>query len=141
MLALARHSAWLKVLSPYLQLDCGSTMGIAVAADPTETDVALLSDLAGHAHRLLGEFIALPCSEADKATELLNEMEHVIAEFKRLRPPPPLKRGRLLRLAETHALRHCSICEQPVDRKMDNYFETEGAIYHCSCYDSVVSEV
>jgi hypothetical protein len=48
-------------------------MGIALAAKPTETDVALLSDLAGYAHRLLGEFIALPCSEADKATELLNE--------------------------------------------------------------------
>lgn len=82
----------------------------------------------------------LPYTEADRATELLHEMEHVIAEFKRLRPPPPLRRGRLLRLADTHAQRRCSICEQPVNRKLSNYFETEGAIYHCSCYSDIVGE-
>ena len=111
-----------------------------MAAKPTDTDLALLSDLADYAHRLLGEFTVLPCSEADRATELLSEMEHVIAEFKRLRPPPPLKRGRLFLLSETHAPRRCSICEQPVDRKLRSYFETEGAIYHCNCYSRVVGD-
>jgi hypothetical protein len=67
-------------------------------------------------------------------------MEHVIAEFKRLRPPPPLKKGRLLLLGERHAPRHCSICEQPVDKKLGNYFESEGAIYHSDCYTRVVGE-
>jgi hypothetical protein len=113
----------------------------ALAAKPTVTDRTLLSDLADRAHRLLGEFIVVPYTEADRATELLNEMERVIAEFKRLRPPPPLKRGRLVRLAETQAPRNCSICERPVDRKQCKCFESEGAIYHSSCYNSVVGEV
>jgi hypothetical protein len=112
-----------------------------VAAKPTETDFALLSELADHAHKLLGEFVILPCTEADRASELLNEMEQVIAEFKRLRPPPPLKRRRILRLAETDAPSRCSICERAVDRSQCNFFETEGAIYHCNCYNSAVGEI
>lgn len=108
-----------------------------MAAKPVDPDRLVLSTLADHAHKLLREFIALPNRELERATELTAEFEHVVAEFKRLRPPPPFKGSRHLRLAEPRP-RRCSICEQPVDLSIHDFFKTEGAIYHRVCYSRVV---
>jgi hypothetical protein len=109
-----------------------------MAAKPVEPDLSILQNLADHAHKLLHEFVALPHSELDRAAELTAEFEHVIAEFKRLRPAPPFKKRQHLRLAATLKARLCSICEQPVNLEYDDFFQTEGAIYHHSCYVGIV---
>ena len=59
-----------------------------MAAKAQEPDVDLLSSLADHAHKLLLEFVGLSFTQNERSAELLDELEHVIAEFKRLRPPP-----------------------------------------------------
>jgi hypothetical protein len=109
-----------------------------MAAKPVGPDFSILPDLADHAHKLVNEFVALPPDEQLRAAELVAQFEHVIAEFKRLRPAPVFKGVRRLRLAEMAKPRLCSICEQTVDLKNQNYFETEGAIYHRACYSSIV---
>lgn len=109
-----------------------------MAAKPLDPDRLFLSKLADHAHKLLRQFVALSDRELERAAELTAEFEHVIAEFKRLRPPPTFKRSRHLKLVETLSLRQCSICEQHVDLKHDSFFQTEGAIYHRACYRRVV---
>ena len=109
-----------------------------MAAKPVDPDFSILQNLADHAHKLLQEFVALPHSELERAAELTAEFEHVIAEFKRLRPAPLFKNGRNLRLATTLRPRLCSICERPVNLEYDDFFRTEGAIYHHSCYVGTV---
>jgi hypothetical protein len=69
-----------------------------MAAEAQEPDVRLLSSLADYAHKLMLEFAGLSYTQNDRAAELLAELEHVIAEFKRLRPPPTFKGARTLRL-------------------------------------------
>ena len=112
--------------------------GISMAAKPLDPDLFVLSKLADHAHKLLHEFVALPIYEQERAAELTAEFEHVVAEFKRLRPPPSFKGSRHLRPAETLKPRRCSICERPVDLKNHEFFQTECAIYHRACYRGIV---
>lgn len=102
-----------------------------------EPDVSLLSDLADHAHKLLQEFVELPNSQTDRGAELLSELEHVIAEFKRLRPPPTFKGTRPLRLIAFEDSRLCSVCQLPVDLGKRNYLETDDRVCHRSCYESL----
>ena len=109
-----------------------------MAAKPSDPDILLLSNLADHAHKLMQEFVALPSSEQERAAELTAELEHVITEFKRLRPAPLFKKPRRLWLAETVNPRLCSICEQPVHLRNRDHLETEGAIYHRDCYIGIV---
>jgi hypothetical protein len=109
-----------------------------MAAKPIDPDFSFLQNLADHAHKLLQEFVALPHSERGRAAELTTEFEHVIAEFKRLRPAPLFKKGRHLRLADSLSPRLCSICERPVNLEYDDFFRTEGAIYHHACYTGIV---
>jgi hypothetical protein len=111
-----------------------------MAAKPVGPDFSILQNLADHAHKLVNEFVAVPLNEQQRAGELVIELEHVIAEFRRLRPAPVFKGARQLWLAETKKPRLCSICEQGVDLKNRDYFETEGAIYHRACYNSVVGD-
>jgi hypothetical protein len=109
-----------------------------MAAKPVDPDLTVLQSLADHAHKLLHEFVSLPDHELDRAAELTAEFEHVIAEFKRLRPAPLFKKPRRLWLAGTINPRLCSICERPVNFNGHDFFQTEGAIYHCACYASIV---
>jgi hypothetical protein len=109
-----------------------------MAAKPVDPDRSILHHLADHAHKLLQEYVSLPSDELERAAELTTEFEHVIAEFKRLRPAPLFKRRRDLRLAPKLTTRLCSICEQPVNLEYDDFFQTEGAIYHHSCYVNAV---
>jgi hypothetical protein len=106
-----------------------------VAAKAREADVDLLSGLANHAHKLMLELVGLSCEQNDRASELLAELEHVIAEFKRLRPPPTFKGARGLRLVPGDESRPCVVCQQAIDLGKRNYIESEDQVYHRSCYD------
>jgi hypothetical protein len=106
-----------------------------MAAKPKEPDLNFLADLADHAHKLIREFIDLPLSEREHTTELLFEIEHIIAEFKRLRPPPTFGQNRRLRLVESNPEPVCGICFRPVDRSSDAFTETTRTIYHLICLD------
>jgi len=68
-----------------------------MAAKPFDQDPSILSDLADLARKLIDEFIQVS-DDRQRSTELLSALEHVVSEFKRLRPPLPLKQGRALRL-------------------------------------------
>lgn len=109
-----------------------------MAAKGQEPDVNLLSDLADHAHKLMREFVELPNSQNDRATELLAELEHVIAEFKRLRPPPTFKGNHKLRCIPIEESRLCSVCHRPVDLGKRNYIEAGSAVYHSACFNGPV---
>jgi hypothetical protein len=61
-----------------------------VAAKPVDGDSSALLKLANHASKLLREFTDLEPGQRYRMAELLAELEHVIAEFRRLRPPPDL---------------------------------------------------
>jgi hypothetical protein len=110
--------------------------GTKVAAKAEEPDFSRLSGLAEHAHKLLQEFVGLPYSQTDRAAELLAELEHVIAEFKRLRPPPTFKAVHGLRLVPIEDSRLCSVCQRPVDLGKRNHIETDSAVYHSSCFNN-----
>src|SRR5215469_3064186 len=103
-----------------------------MAAKPIDPsfNVEFLADLADHAHKLIDEFLALPASERERATELINEVQHVLAEFRRLRPPPTFAK-RHLRLVRRDEF--CSICLHAVDRFSENFIATEQKIYHTEC--------
>ena len=58
-----------------------------MAAKPQEPDLLFLADLADHAHKLINEFISLPITDRQQSTALLIEIQFVISEFRRLRPP------------------------------------------------------
>lgn len=98
--------------------------------------------LATNAQGLLQEFIRLPFSEPERATELLNELDRAVAEFKRLQSAiiasvaSRSKKARIFRLAEARRL--CPICRRRVVLPKRNYVEIEGAIYHRACYGDVV---
>jgi hypothetical protein len=95
--------------------------------------------LATNAQKLLQEFIRLPFTEPERATELLNELDRAVAEFKRLQSSivaSRSKKARIFRLAE--ALRLCPICHRRIVLPKRNYVEMEGAIYHRACYGVVV---
>ena len=65
-----------------------------MAAKPVDLNYSTLVRLADHASKLLGEFVALDPADRHEMTELLAELEHVIAEFRRLRPPRRFERER-----------------------------------------------
>ncbi|HYK64135.1 MAG TPA: hypothetical protein VEY94_04255 [Patescibacteria group bacterium] len=92
-----------------------------------------LADLADHAHKLVDEFLALPAGERERATELISEVQHILSEFRRLRPPPTFAKRRLLRLVKAEEF--CAICSGRVDRSMGNFTASEYAVYHTSCLD------
>jgi len=68
-----------------------------VATKPIDPsfNIEFLADLADHAHKLINQFLELPASQRERATELLDEVQHVISEFRRLRPPPTFAKSRL----------------------------------------------
>jgi hypothetical protein len=101
-----------------------------VAAKPVDRDNSALVKLANHASKLLQQFIDLEPSERFKTVELLAELEHVITEFRRLRPPPTFRKDANLRLVRT-----CAICRESILEDADMHFETPGAAYHLDCYD------
>lgn len=90
------------------------------------------------AQRLLQEFIRLPFTEPERATELLSELDCAVVEFKRLQSAivaSRSKKARIFRIAE--APRRCPICRRRVVLPKRNYVEVEGTIYHRACYDVV----
>ena len=93
-------------------------------------NVTFLADLADHADKLLNEFLALPASERGRATDLIAEVQHVIAEFRRLRPPPTVVKRRL-HLVKAGEL--CGVCSHSVDRSAGNFTATEYSVYHTAC--------
>ena len=109
-----------------------------MAEKPTERQHLLR--LAADAQKLLQEFIRLPFTEPERATELLIEFDRKVAEFKRLQAkagPRPHK-ARVLRLADAPAGERCSICRKRIAaRKLDS-IKTNRAIYHRACYVAVV---
>ena len=111
--------------------------GDLVAAKAQESNLGLLSGLADHAHKLLREFVGLPNSKTQRAAELLADLEQVIAEFKRLRPPPTFKRTRPLQVIPFEESRPCSVCGRPVDLGKRNYFETDDGVCHSACYNGL----
>lgn len=104
-----------------------------MAAKPADPDFTILSNLADHVHKLLREFVDRPLVTRERGAELLAELEHVITELERLRPPPTFKFERRLRLVEPERL--CSVCSMPVDRRRSDYLETVRAAYHIECLD------
>ena len=104
-----------------------------MAAKPADPDFTILSNLADHAHKLLREFVDRPLVTQERSAELLAELEYVITEFKRLRPPPTFKAERRLRLVDS--MRLCGVCCMPVDRRRSDYLETVCAAYHIECLD------
>lgn len=58
-----------------------------MSAKPVDPNLSFLAALADHAHNLIDEYVSLPASECERATELLYEIQCVIAEFGPLRPP------------------------------------------------------
>jgi hypothetical protein len=109
-----------------------------VAIKAETPDVSRLSGLADHAHKLLHEFVGLPYTQNDRASELLAELEHVIAEFKRLRPPPTFKAARGLRVVPIEDSRVCAVCQRPVDLGKRNHVEADDAVYHSSCFNNSI---
>jgi hypothetical protein len=97
-----------------------------VAAKPFDGDHSALVRHTNQASRLLREFTELKPGPGQRyrAVELLAELEHVIAEFRRLHPPPTFRKGPVLRL-----VRVCSICELEIGEDQES-FETPGAVYH-----------
>ena len=101
-----------------------------MAAKPVDPDLAFLSDLADHAHRLINEFISLSASERERSVDLLFEIQHVLSEFKRLRPPPTFRTLRLVRHKPC-----CEICGKPVDPDSADVTRTMRTRYHLSCLE------
>jgi hypothetical protein len=102
-----------------------------VKGKPSNSDLLLKS--AQDAQKLLQQFIGVPFNDPKRATQLLNEFERAVEEFKRLRSEVPPKKGRLLRLADARGPRHCAICERRVFRSKRDYLEIGGSIYHRAC--------
>jgi hypothetical protein len=79
-------------------------------------------------------FVDRPLAQ-DRAAELLAELEHVIAEFKRLRPPLTFKPERHLRLVDP--VRLCAVCSKPVDHRRSHYLETVRGLITSSAWISL----
>ena len=90
-----------------------------------------------HMARLLGAHpdieIAGEASNGVDAVELISEVQHILSEFRRLRPPPTFAKRRLLRLVKAEEF--CAICSGRVDRSMGNFTASEYAVYRTSCLD------
>ena len=99
---------------------------------PSNSD--LLLESARHAQKLLQQFIGVPFSDPKRATQLLNEFECTVEEFKRLRSDLPMKKGQVLWLADAPAPRRCAICGQRISRSKRDYIEIDGSAYHRACH-------
>jgi hypothetical protein len=104
----------------------------AVAVKALDRDLDVLARLAKHANQLVNRFIEVAGADRQRASEVLVELEHVIEEFKRLRPPPLFKKERPLKLVTG---RLCSICGEPTNAGDGEFLETPGAVYHLDCYE------
>jgi hypothetical protein len=102
--------------------------GLEVAAKPVDDDYSTLVRLANHASKLLREFIAMDPG-LYRTRELLSELEHVIAEFRSLQPPPTLDKEPAL-----HIVQKCLICKLEIEADQES-FETPEAVYHADCYE------
>jgi hypothetical protein len=113
-------------------------LSILMAQKPT--DPRHLLRLAADAQKLLQEFIQLPFTEPERATELLAQFDRRVAEFKHLQAKmePRPRKGRVLRLADAPAPSRCSICRQRIVLRKRNYVKTATAIYHRACYSAAV---
>jgi len=103
-----------------------------MAAKPVDSDVGVLSALAVHAHKLLNDFISLSLDQRTRAAELVYELERVVAEFRRLRPPPALNTSSRLRLVPPPL---CPLCDRPTNCAYEDYVEIAGMTYHRRCYN------
>lgn len=105
-----------------------------MAEKPTEQD---LVRLAVEAQKLLREFIELPFTEPERATQLLLKFDRKVAEFKRLQSKLTSRpvNARISLMAEAAALRRCSTCRQRIVLRKRDHVETEGAVYHRACYN------
>lgn len=103
-----------------------------MAAKPIDPDLSFLADLADHAHKLIDEFISLPSSERERATELLYEIQYVISEFKNLRPPPTFA-ARKLHLVSPSSV--CEICGKPVNLHDADFIQEMTSVYHVTCLE------
>lgn len=102
-----------------------------MAAKPVDPNPSFLADLADHAHKLIDQFISLPASERERAIELLYEVQFVISEFRRLRPPPTFATARKLRLVSARPV--CEVCGKPVDPDAVDTLEAMRSVYHVGC--------
>jgi len=104
-----------------------------MAAKPVDPgfNVEFLADLADHAHKLINEFLALSANEGERATELIAEIQHIIAEFRRLRPPATFVKKARVRVLR--AVEPCGVCGRAVDRSAGNFAATEHSVYHTIC--------
>ena len=110
-----------------------------MAAKPKEPDLAILSDLAVHAQKLLQQFIDVPFTEPERATELLNEFDQAVEQFKLLSAKVPTRKGRVLQIADAPKPRRCPICKQRIVRGRQDHIEIGDATYHQSCRDAAGS--
>ena len=114
-----------------------------MAAKPVDTDNSILVSLADHAQKILQEFVDLGRDDKSRGVELLAELDHVVAEFRRLRPPPTFRTPKHLSLVRTSGEETplCIICGKEVDRLSSSFFETPGAAYHLTCYGRAIGSV
>ena len=98
-----------------------------------EPDREFLADLADHADELITEFIGLPESERERSSVLLYEIQHVISEFRRLRPPPTFKAVRTLRLVRSDAV--CGLCGKPITLNHAGLQDVRRTVYHAACLE------
>jgi hypothetical protein len=108
-----------------------------VAAKSVDRDLDLLAGLADHANRLVGRFIEISGKDRQRAEEMLIELEHVINEFRRLRPAPLFRKDRPLHLVIE---RSCAICQVSIESEDRQFFETPGAVYHVDCYEREIGK-
>jgi hypothetical protein len=100
-----------------------------VAAKPVDYDESALVRLSNHAVKVVREFIHTHPADRHRLAELHAELDHVVAEFRRLRPPPTFRKEPALRL-----VRFCSICQLEITQGGES-FESPGAAYHVDCYE------
>ena len=114
-----------------------------MAAKPIEADVSVLISLAEHAQKVLQEYVEVGGNDRSRGVELLSELEYVVSEFRRLRPPPTFRLQNQLRRVQASSDHSplCAICWGEVDRSTPSFFETPGAAYHLSCYGRAIGSV
>ena len=103
-----------------------------MAAKPVDSETGLLSDLAAHAHKLVTEFISPSADQRTRAADLIYELEQVVAEFRRLRPPPALNKSTRLRLIPPP---RCPLCDRPTNCAYEDCVDIAGMTYHRRCYN------
>ena len=107
-----------------------------MAPKPLDPNLHFLADLADHAHKLIDEFHSLPASERERSMDLLAEVQLVLSEFRRLRPPEPFGSVRTFRTSRMVTARQsCEICGKPVDVGAADVARTMSSVYHLACLE------